>query len=234
MSLLSIVLFTFLRWCAFPFCLWGGAPPLHFDFQCPMWPHLSHTESHAGQLACQGAWCLVQFLHWLFEVVFFWYCHFDLLVTTALTSLLPPTLTCCDPCSTALKLSPMVNSSFLVAVRGAAKSLHLSSISSSLIALRKHCCTSNSIAQLNQKFRCLWKILNSLWWSGASQSYWGWSTFSYKPTSLDIILEPTMPSVYLLPSALVLGIVPEVVTRVDVGVVPITVTVTILLKLRLQ
>ena len=66
--------------------------------------------------------------------------------------------------------------------------------------------------------------------SDASQSYQGWSTFSCKPSSLDIILEPIMASVHLLPSALVLGIVPEVVTGVGVSEVPIAVTVTIIVK----
>ena len=51
--------------------------------------------------------------------------------------------------------------------------------------------------RLNQEVRCLQKILNSLCWSSASQSYQGWSTFSCKPSSHDIILGPTVPSVNL-------------------------------------
>ena len=39
-----------------------------------------------------------------------------------------------------------------------------------------------------------------------------------------------MPSICLLPSALVLGIEPEVINGVGVGVVPITVNVTIIVK----
>ena len=74
------------------------------------------------------------------------------------------------------------------------------------------------------------KILNSLCWSGASQSYQGWSTFSCKPLSLDISLETAVPSVCLLPSAHVFGIVPEVVTGVGVSVVSIAVTVTIMVE----
>ena len=47
-----------------------------------------------------------------------------------------------------------------------------------------------------------------------------------------MILEPTVASVCLLPSALVLGIVPEVVTRIGVGVVLIAVTVTTVAKVK--
>ena len=78
----------------------------------------------------------------------------------------------------------------------------------------------------------LQKILTSLCWSGASHSYQGWLTFSCKPSSLDIIPEPTVPSVCLLLSTLVLGIVPEVVTGVGFSVVPIAVTVTIIVKVK--
>ena len=35
-------------------CLQGGAPPLHFACQCPVCPHLLHTDLQARQLACAG------------------------------------------------------------------------------------------------------------------------------------------------------------------------------------
>ena len=48
----------------------------------------------------------------------------------------------------------MVSSSMVVAVRGAAKSLHLSPTLSSLIALMNHHCTSNSIALADPSPKC--------------------------------------------------------------------------------
>ena len=76
----------------------------------------------------------------------------------------------------------MVSSPLVVAVRGAAKSLHLSSISSSVMALMNLHCTSNSVAAVDpspiQALAAIWQMcatssfaVSSFFFQIASKSY---------------------------------------------------------------
>ena len=163
MSLLPMVLIAFLVCCFFPFCLQGGAAPLHFWLLVPI-----VTILFALRVLCWTDGISRCMVFGAISTMVVWGSF--LLVLSFLITF----ANCIERFASfnTHLLHSMINSiktlSYGEQFIGAAKSLHLSSISSSLMALMKYHCILKSIALADPSPLC---ACNAIWWILATSSY---------------------------------------------------------------